>query len=109
IWNRVRTAEEIRADFDRSFEEDAKPAGLVHYFSGAAPGWGKLHGSAKVEKAADFPALLSASEARAQAEKFAKFRTLASHPGDAAHGKALFTTTCIVCHSVAGQGAQIGP
>src|SRR5262249_6799811 len=29
--------------------------------------------------------------------------------GDAAHGKTLFTTTCMICHSVGGQGAQIGP
>src|SRR5262249_10357223 len=29
--------------------------------------------------------------------------------GDVAHGRALFTTTCMICHSVGGQGAQIGP
>ena len=109
VWNRLRTAEEIRADFDRSFEGDSKPDGLTHYFSGSAPGWGKLHGSAKVEKTSDFPLLLTAAEARLQAEKFTKFRALAGQSGDLAHGKALFTTACMICHSVGGQGAQIGP
>jgi putative heme-binding domain-containing protein len=107
VWNRLRTPEEIRADFDRIFEGDTKPAGLIHYFSAA--NWGRLHGTAKVEQSSDFPPLLTAVEARAQAEKFARFRLLAGNSGDAAHGKALFTTTCMVCHSVAGQGAQIGP
>jgi len=109
VWNRLRTAEEIRADFDRSFEGDTKPADLAYYFSGTKPGWGKLHGSAKVAKTSDYPALLTAAEARTQAEKFAKFRALAANNGDLAHGKALFTTTCMICHSVGGQGAQIGP
>jgi putative membrane-bound dehydrogenase-like protein len=108
VWNRARSAEEIRADFDRSSEGEAKPSGLVHYFTGAGP-WGALHGSAKIAKTTDFPPLLTAAEARAQAEKFATFRALAENPGDVIHGKALFTTTCMTCHNVGGQGAQIGP
>ncbi|MCI0743886.1 MAG: c-type cytochrome [Verrucomicrobia subdivision 3 bacterium] len=108
VWDRARTAEEIRADFDRSLEGEPPPPGLVHYFPGAGP-WGKLHGSARVEKTAEFPPLLTAAEARAQAEKFAAFRRLAETNGNTAHGKELFTTTCMTCHTVAGQGAQIGP
>ena len=39
VWNRVRTPEEIRAEFDRSYE--GSPAeGLVGYFS--STNWGKL-------------------------------------------------------------------
>jgi len=109
VWNRLRTAEEIRADFDRTLEDTPKPTGLARCFSGSAANWGKLHGTAKVEQTSDFPPLLTATEARLQSEKFAKFRALATASGDATHGKALFTTTCMICHSVGGQGAQIGP
>jgi hypothetical protein len=48
VWQRSRTAGEIRADFDRSFEGDAKPAGLADYFTGA--NWKKLQPGAKVVK-----------------------------------------------------------
>src|SRR5690242_21618221 len=48
-WNRCRTADEIRADFDRSFEGEPLPDGLVKYFPGGSS-WGKLHGSARVTR-----------------------------------------------------------
>ncbi|MBK7998206.1 MAG: c-type cytochrome [Verrucomicrobia bacterium] len=107
VWNRERSAAEIRADFDRSFSADAKPEGLVGLFSGA--GWGKLHSGAKVMKSQDFPPLLTAAEAAALAEKFSKFHALAEKPGDVAKGKVLFATVCQQCHSVGGQGGQVGP
>ena len=53
------------------------------------------------------PAALAAQ--RTQAEKFAKFRTLAEKSGDLTRGKTLFTTTCMGCHSVGGAGGQVGP
>jgi putative heme-binding domain-containing protein len=108
VWNRVRSAEEIRADFDRSFEGETKPAGLAHYFPGAGP-WGKLHSGAKVVKTSDFPPLLTPAESKALAEKFTKFHSLADKTGDTAKGKALFATVCQGCHSVGGTGGQIGP
>jgi len=108
VWNRARTADEIRADFDRSFEGEAKPEGLAHYFPGSGK-WGKEHASARVEKTADSPVLLTAGQARTLAEKFAAFRGLAEKPGDAAHGETLFTTACMTCHNVGGKGGQIGP
>ena len=125
IWNRERNASEIRADFDRSYgapisksalsdtskpaesQFGAPPVGLVGLFAGNS--WGKLHGGAKVTKTADFPPLLTTAEAAALAEKFSKFHALAEQPGDMAKGRALFLTTCMGCHSVAGQGGQIGP
>ena len=106
VWNRVRTAEEIRAEFDRSYEGE-KAEGLVHHYSGAQ--WGKLRGGARVEKTQDFPALMTAAQSQALAEKFSKFHALAEKPGDVAKGKALFTAVCQVCHVVGGQGGQIGP
>jgi len=108
VWNRARTAGEIRADFDRSFEGEPKPSGLAHYFPGAGP-WGKLHGGAKVVKTSDFPPLLTPDESKMLAEKFTKFHALAEKVGDTAKGKALFTTACMSCHSVLGQGGQVGP
>jgi putative membrane-bound dehydrogenase-like protein len=108
IWNLARTDAEIRADFDRSFEGEAKPVGLTHYFPGAGP-WGKLRSGAKVVKTSDFPLLLTPAESKALAEKFSKFHSLADKAGDSAKGKALFATVCQGCHSVGGTGGQIGP
>ena len=113
VWNRARTAEEIRADFDRSYESEIgnlkseMPSGLVHLFSGT--NWGRLHGGAKVVKTSDFPPLLTPAESRALAEKFARFHALTVENGDLARGKALFTTACMGCHSVGGTGGQVGP
>ena len=130
VWNRERSAAEVRADFDRSFvdvgssgresaqtEKDqsrltsaatsSRPAGLVGLFSGA--NWGRLHGGAKVMKSQDFPPLLTAAEAAAVAEKFSKFHALAEKTGDVAKGKALFANVCQQCHTVGGQGGQVGP
>ena len=134
IWNRERSAWEIRADFDRSFEvgqasrlsPKTKEAGAVEkarslsalqtdgtgrmpvlLFTGNS--WGKLHAGAKVQATQDFPPLLTTAEAAALAEKFAKFHVLAEQPGDLAKGKAMFTTVCQQCHSVGGQGGQVGP
>jgi len=108
VWNRARTADEIRRDFDRSFEGEEKPSGLVHYFSGTNS-WGAARASAKVERTADYPPLLTPAEARELAKKFATFREFAEKRGDAAHGKAIFTSTCMACHNVGGEGGQIGP
>jgi putative heme-binding domain-containing protein len=108
VWNRTRSAEEIRADFDRTFASESLPSGLVHYFRGAGP-WGTLKGGAHVEKVADSPSLLSPEQARALVAKFAKYRALANEEGDLEKGKTIFTSACAVCHSVGGQGGQIGP
>ena len=102
----MRSAEEIRAEFDRSYEGD-NAEGLVHYFSGAT--WGNLRNGDRVKKTQDFPALMTASQSAELAGKFTKFRTLAEKPGDATKGKVLFTAMCQVCHSVGSQGGQIGP
>jgi putative heme-binding domain-containing protein len=107
IWNRERTAAEIRADFDRSFDGTARPEGLVGLFGATI--WGKPHSGAKVQKTQDFPPLLTETEAKALAGKFARFHALAEKSGDAAKGKAMFTTVCQQCHSVGGQGGQVGP
>jgi putative heme-binding domain-containing protein len=124
VWNRARSADEIRADFDRSFENVGQAsrlppgtnAGETPAGAGGTPAllftgtnWGKLHGGAKVVKTSDFPPLLTPAEASALAEKFARFHALAGKPGDLAHGQALFKTICQQCHSIGGQGGQVGP
>jgi putative heme-binding domain-containing protein len=108
VWNRARSAEEVRADFDRTFAGEPLPSGLTHFFTGAGP-WGALKGGARVEKVFDAPALLTAAQAREQEGRFAHFRRLAEKGGNLEKGKAVFATACSVCHSVGGQGGQIGP
>lgn len=107
VWDRCRSADEIRTDFDRSFEGEPLPPGLVKYFPAAGP-WGKLSGLARVVRTLDPPPVLTAAEARAQNEKFSKYRALAEKPGDSARGKTL-AAACVVCHSIGGQGGAIGP
>lgn len=108
VWNRARSPEEIRNEFDRSFESESRPAGLVYYFPGRGP-WGQLQSGAQITKTMDFPPLLTAAEAKSLATKFEKFRALAQKPGDRARGQETFKTVCMTCHSVGGQGAQVGP
>ncbi len=107
IWNRVRSADEIRNDFDRSYDGQAKPPGLVFYAPGAGP-WGKVQGGAKIAKTSDFPPILTSDEATQLDAKFAKYRALAGQPGDAARGKAV-TQLCQACHLIQGQGGNLAP
>jgi putative heme-binding domain-containing protein len=46
---------------------------------------------------------------KAKKDAIAKLLPVAGQKGDAEHGKQLFTTTCTVCHSFHGVGAEIGP
>jgi len=108
VWSQARTADEIRADFDRSFAGDGdRPASLVSFHGSAA--WGSLGGDARVEPAIDAPKLITTAELAARSEKFARFRSLAENAGDAARGQALFAAKCLVCHQQGGQGGKVGP
>jgi putative heme-binding domain-containing protein len=108
VWREARSASEIRASFDRTHANDpARPAGLVQVFAGAD--WGRLQGAARIEHVTDAPALLTPAEAAAQEEKFKRYRALANTRGNAEHGRALFTTTCLACHQQGGKGGQVGP
>jgi len=42
-------------------------------------------------------------------KKFDSIREYASHPGNVEKGKTLFTATCLICHTVHGEGRNIGP
>ncbi len=130
IWNRTRTPDEIRRDFDRvvvaatpsSLDVPAAPRrgeGAAHKKSGGGAAstigdegvgatWGKLQPGAKITKTSDFPPVMSAAEAQALDQKFATYRALTDKPGDAARGKSA-VVLCQACHLFKGQGASIGP
>ncbi len=108
VWNRARTPDEIRADFDRSFVGDAaRPPSLVTFHGGTS--WGETGGDARVEPSLDVPKLVTAEELGKRMEKFATFRGLADAAGDPAKGQALFAAKCLTCHQQGGQGGRIGP
>jgi putative heme-binding domain-containing protein len=108
VWDRVRTADEIRADFDRSYVGDAeRPPALVSFHGGAS--WGDVSGGARVEPALDAPPLVTAAALGQRAEKFARFRELAGAGGDPANGQAVFASRCLTCHQQGGQGGRVGP
>src|SRR5262249_51905211 len=107
IWNRVRTAEEIRNNFDRGVDAGAKSEGLVYHAFGEV--WPKLHGKARITKTSELPPLLTADEAKTLDTKFAKYRALAEKPGgDAAKGK-VAASICMGCHLIQGQGGNLAP
>lgn len=107
IWNRARSAEEIRSSYDRSVAGGGKPPGLLFNSSGA-DGWGKLQAGAKVIRTTDFPPVLTESEAAALDAKFAKYRALSGKVGDQARGKAA-AAVCRACHLIQGEGGNVGP
>jgi putative heme-binding domain-containing protein len=114
VWNMARTGEQILADFDRTYRGEAgieetgsRRSGLVSLLTGAQ--WPALHGTVKIQRTMDAPALLDSAAANTLAEKFAKFRSLAAMNGDATRGEQLFTTTCLVCHQAGGRGGGFAP
>lgn len=105
VWDTARTPEEIRAGMNLKLER----ANGTLIYAGSGPNWGRLHGEARVERTADAPLLLTPAEAAAIEAKFARYRTLATRPGDLARGREVFTLACAGCHALQGAGGQIGP
>ena len=106
IWNRERSAAEIRQNFDRSFDSAPTPEGLV--FQGSGKKWGKLGAGAAIVKTTELPPLLTLEEAAALDAKFDKYMKLGRNGGDPGKGK-LLSALCTSCHVIDGQGGQIGP
>ena len=100
VWNRTRTPQEIRANFDRIL---ASAEGMTRYDSK----WGKPGQGARVAKTIDTPPLLTEEQAKALDTKFAKYVALAPK-GNAQNGKAL-SALCMACHQIGAAGGQIGP
>jgi putative heme-binding domain-containing protein len=108
VWNQCRSADEILADFDRSYtSDDTRPPSLASFHGGAA--WGELAGKARIEPAIDAPKLVTATELAAREDKFARFRGLAESRGDPTKGRDVFAARCLTCHQQGGQGGKVGP
>ncbi|MDB6077533.1 MAG: hypothetical protein JWO82_1280 [Akkermansiaceae bacterium] len=106
IWDAARTPEEIRANCHTRFAGPPPPH-LVRRVAGDQPG--SLNAPAAVALVQDFPSLITPEQAAAQVAKFTRYRAIAAQAGDPAAGRALFQATCMICHQVKGEGAQIGP
>jgi putative membrane-bound dehydrogenase-like protein len=100
VWNRERTPQEIRGNFDRILES---AEGMKRYDAK----WGKPGKGARLAKIIDTPPLLTEEAAKALDAKFAKFTALAPK-GDPQAGKAL-SALCMACHQIGNAGGQIGP
>lgn len=104
IWDRERTADEVRKSSDRSLP--AETEGLV--FSSGEGEWGQLQAGAKIIKTSDYPPILSEAEVKALDAKYVKYRQLAGEKGDAGRGQAL-AAVCTACHLIGSAGGNIGP
>ena len=108
IWNRARSAQEIRQNFDRCFGGAALPDGLVFYNAGGDKSWGKLGKGATVARTTELPPILTIEEAEALDAKFTHYMALGRRGGDVEKGKML-SAICTACHVIDGQGGQLGP
>jgi putative membrane-bound dehydrogenase-like protein len=105
VWNVERTNDQIRSTFDRGLP-DSTPNLILNPSSDHV--WGKLQSGAKIAKTSDIPPVLTEGEATTLDAKFAKYRNLASKPGNVEAGK-LAATICMGCHLIKAQGNHIGP
>jgi len=121
VWDVARSPEEIRDHYRVRLSEEnpakktaaanspTSAAHLVRYMS-AANAWGTLKGSARIEATRDYPELITPSESEALARKFATYRAVANDGGGRVEkGHDLFAGLCMTCHTVNGQGGNIGP
>ncbi len=106
VWDVARSAEKIRDNFRTRLDTEVPPH-LLKRFSGDQPG--SLIAPALAERTRDFPQLLTAVQAQAAAQRFARFRAMTDQPGDPVAGRALFQASCMICHQVKGEGLRIGP
>jgi len=107
VWQRARTAAEIRASFDRRFAATAKPDGLI-YATRGSEGWATLPKSVQLTMTSDGPRILSAEEATKLDASFTRLGALAKTPGSLTQGKA-FAAVCQTCHLIRGEGHSLGP
>lgn len=107
IWNRVRTAQEIRAHFDRSLSAMDRPADLLFRATGDAD-WGPRKKGVRIAFDSDQPPVQSEEKALELDRKFARYRALAAEPGDRLKGQQM-AALCLACHTIRGQGGNIGP
>jgi putative membrane-bound dehydrogenase-like protein len=106
VWDFARTASQIGDNYRIRFTAGSAIQGL-HFRIPSTP---ILHsGSARIEGILGLPPMQSEGDARAEQERFSRYRTLAEKPGDLERGLALFQISCAVCHQVGAVGGTIGP
>jgi putative heme-binding domain-containing protein len=122
LWNRERSADEIRGACDRSlavWKPDptlkdgignglSKMASADLVFATGSGDWGKLQKGAMIVKTSDFPPILTGDEAATLDAKYAKNRVLAEKAGDVERGK-MVAAVCQACHLMGPVGGNIGP
>jgi putative membrane-bound dehydrogenase-like protein len=101
IWDRARTEAEIRDTHRTRFTEGELPDGLIHNLP--------ANSGPNVTMSMDFPELRTPAESAAIMEKFHLTKAKAEKPGEAARGRKLAETSCLICHQVNGAGMAIGP
>jgi putative heme-binding domain-containing protein len=101
VWNRERTASELRANFDRVIETSE---GMKRYDDA----WGKLSKGTRIAKTTDIPPLLTKEQAEKLDTQFAHYSELGQKKGNIEKGKAL-SAICLACHTIGATGGQIGP
>ena len=108
VWNRTQSAEQIRANFSRSFAGIRKiPTGLLYSFDPKKPG--TLNGKAEIRALGDAPDLMDEKTALEVAGKISKYKALGSKEGDLTSGQAIFTGLCMSCHTLDGKGGAAAP
>ncbi len=109
VWKTARSAQEIRASFDRSVVPASAGSDLTYSSSDRLkPELKNIFGKgARMAKTIDTPPLLTEEQAKALDTKFARFTALAP-TGNAANGKVL-SALCMACHQIGNAGGQIGP
>lgn len=107
VWNRARTAEEIRDYHQTALPNESRHPGLAFRVSGDSEGV-KLRGKAYIEATTDFPALITPKEAASRKAKFERMLDLVKKPGEVSRGRPYFAA-CLACHKVGDAGGVIGP
>jgi putative heme-binding domain-containing protein len=105
IWNRERSAAEIRNFFDRSLP--AGDAGLL-YNGSNDKGWGAANKAATLTRTLDLPPVMSLSQATEFDKTYEHYLSLMKAGGSVESGKAL-AAMCSACHQFGNTGGNIGP
>jgi putative heme-binding domain-containing protein len=101
VWKTERTAQEIRANFDRTFATQE-----THQTFGS--GTKGMQKGTRIAKTTDYPPILTPDQAAKLDKQFAHLSTLDLKKGNLAQGKAL-SMICKACHMIGPEGGQIGP
>ncbi len=112
-----RGAEALVEALDRGFLTETEfGLGTVERMRTALPGnatverqWTRVGGDTLPPDTRETGVPTTPAEEAAQAELIARYRSLANIAGNAESGRTLFESLCLVCHSQAGRGGQIGP